>query len=379
MGVEGLALSCIEDKQVIVDGYSGQIYIAPRRSIRREFEQLVQEERRLDSELEELRDLPAETPEGDRIDMLVNTGLAADMSRALNVGAQGIGLYRTEVTFMMRDRFPSEEEQRVVYRQLLKAFVNRPVSIRTLDIGGDKALPYFPMEETNPFLGWRGIRVTLDHPEVFLVQLRAMLRANIDLENLQIMLPMITNVSEIDGAMELLHQAQAELVEEGHEVIMPPIGAMIEVPSAVYQIRDIAQKVDFLSVGSNDLIQYLLAVDRNNAHVAGLYDSLHPAVLRALVDIVDGAHDEETAVSVCGEMAGDPVSVILLLAMGFDGLSMSASRLPRAKWVVRKMTMSQAKALLAEVLQMDDPVEIRCHIESALDDAGLGGLIRAGR
>lgn len=379
MGVNNLPVAKLESKELIIDGYYGQVYVAPSTSIREEFQRLALEEKELDHELEALRDLQAQTLDGYSLSLYINTGLISDVGRSLGVGAEGVGLYRTEVPFMVRDRFPSEDEQRIIYRQLLQAFAPRPVMMRTLDIGGDKELPYFPIQENNPFLGWRGIRVTLDHPEIFLVQIRAMLRASQGLENLYIMLPMVSSIAEVEEAQRLITQAYSELMEEGEQIRMPAIGIMIEVPSAVYQARELAKRVDFLSVGSNDLIQYLLAVDRNNVRVANLYDGLHPAVLRAMIQIVEGGHQEGKQVSICGEMAGDPVSVILLLAMGFDTLSMSATRLPRMKWVIRKFTMARSIKLLEEVLLMDDPIEIRCHLELALEEAGLGGLIRAGK
>jgi phosphotransferase system enzyme I (PtsP) len=251
--------------------------------------------------------------------------------------------------------------------------------MRTLDIGGDKALSYFPVKEDNPFLGWRGIRITLDHPEIFLVQVRAMLRASEGYRNLRIMLPMITEVGEVDEALRLMKKAFADVKDEGHTIDMPEVGVMIEVPSAVYQARAIAKRVDFLSVGSNDLTQYLLAVDRNNTRVANLFDSLHPAVLRALLLVVEAGHQEGKHVSICGEMAGDPVAVILLVAMGFDSLSMSASSIARMKCVIRQFTLKKASKLLQEVLSMESAVMIRGHMELALEQAGLAGLIRAGK
>jgi phosphotransferase system enzyme I (PtsP) len=296
--------------------------------------------------------------------------------RSLERGAEGVGLYRTEVPFLMRDRFPSEEEQRTIYREQLAAFAPLPVTIRTLDIGGDKALPYFPIEEDNPFLGWRGIRVTLDHPEIFLAQVRAMIKASEGLDNLRILLPMITNVPEMEASKALITRVYNELVEEGYKVKMPPIGAMIEVPAAVYQARELAALSDFLSVGSNDLTQYLLAVDRNNARVADLYQAFHPAVLRALQQVVQAAHAEGISVSICGELAGDPGAAILLMAMGFDTLSMSATNLPKVKSVIRGISLILAKDLLAEVMTMSNADLIRERVEQALSDADVTRLIR---
>lgn len=379
MGVSDIPTYDLQEKEIIVDGYYGQIYVSPTPSLREEFEKLAEEERQLDKQLEPLRDLPAQTKDGSRIALMVNTGLGADVSLSLAAGAEGVGLYRTETPFSMRDRFPSGEEQRVVYRQLLASFAPRPVTMRTLDIGGDKALSYFPVKEDNPFLGWRGIRITLDHPEIFLTQVRAMMRASEGYNNLRIMLPMITDVSEVDEALRLLKKAYGDIREEGLDVEMPEIGVMIEVPSAVYQARALAKRVNFLSVGSNDLTQYMLAVDRNNARVANLFDSMHPAVLQALLQVVEASHQEGKHVSICGEMAGDPSAVPLLVAMGFDSLSMSAPSLTRIKWVIQQFTMKKATKLLQEVLHMESSVMIRCHMELALEKAGLGGLVRAGK
>jgi phosphotransferase system enzyme I (PtsP) len=253
------------------------------------------------------------------------------------------------------------------------------VTIRTLDVGGDKSLPYFPVKEDNPYLGWRGIRITLDHPEIFLVQLRALLRASSGLKNLRVLFPMISSISEIEEALRLLRQAHREVVDEGYDARFPETGVMIEVPSAVYQASELIKRVDFLSVGSNDLTQYLLAVDRNNVHVANIYDSLHPAVLIALKLIVEAAHAQNKRVSICGEMAGEPVAVIILLGLGFDMLSMNAHSIPRVKWIIRNFTLSKAKELVKEVMGMHHARDIRAHLERALENAGLGGLVRAGK
>lgn len=376
IGVEGLPLSRIDNTEAIVDGYTGRIYLEPSLPLRKEYIRLAQEERELRADLRKLRELPATTPDGAQIILQVNTGLVAEITAALDAGAQGVGLYRTEVPFLIRDRFPSEEEQRIIYRQMLESFVPHKVTMRTLDVGGDKILPYFEHKETNPFLGWRGIRITLDHPEIFLLQVRAMMRASEGINNLRIMLPMVTLVGEVKEATRLIQKAFAELLEEGHAIEYPEIGVMIEVPAAVYQAKLIAQQVDFLSVGTNDLTQYLLAVDRNNARVAGLYDALHPAVLKALQHVVASGHAENCTVHLCGEMAGDPVAVMLLTAMGFDSLSMNSTSVPRVKWVIRTMTHELGKTLLDQVMQMEDAASIRQHLEQALIDAGLGNLVR---
>jgi phosphotransferase system enzyme I (PtsP) len=295
--------------------------------------------------------------------------------RSLDRGAEGVGLYRTEVPFMMKDRFPSESEQQKTYREQLETFSPALVTMRTLDIGGDKSLTYFPINEANPFLGWRGIRVTLDHPEIFLVQVRAMMKASEGLNNLRIMLPMVSNVTEVDEALHLIYRAHVETLEEGFDVEMPEIGVMIEVPAAVYQIRELAQRVDFLSVGSNDLTQYLLAVDRNNPRVADLYQAFHPAVLHALKLIVDGAHAENKPVSVCGELAGNPMGAVLLMAMGYDVLSMNSTNLPKVKSVIRGISREWADNLLAEVLTMESGQVIASTIQLVLEKAGFGRII----
>lgn len=378
MGVGDAPIYEWQDKEIILDGYEGLVYVEPRVSLRREYTRLRDEEQKLDAALDEIRDLPAETKDGHRINLMVNTGLGTDIGFALSAGAEGVGLYRTEVPFMMRDRFPSSEEQRIIYRQLLNSFAPRPVILRTLDVGGDKPLPYFPIKEDNPFLGWRGMRITLDHPDIFLAQLRAMMRASEGLNNMRIMLPMISDVREVDEALRLLNKAFTDVRDEGVDIMMPQIGVMIEVPSAVYQARSLARRVDFISVGSNDLTQYILAVDRNNARVSNLYDALHPAVLRALIQIVEGGHQEGKHVSICGELAGDPVAVLLLLAMGFDSLSMNATSIGRVRWIIRHFTQKKAAALLHEVLGLESAEMIRSHMELALERAGLGHLIRAG-
>ncbi len=376
VGVGEFPLSRLEGLTLIVDGHRGEVVVQPGAEVVRQYQTIIDEQALLTKELDVVRDLPCETTDGHRINLFVNTGLMADVNISLQRGAEGVGLYRTEIPFMVRDRFPSELEQMEIYRQQLEAFYPAPVTMRTLDIGGDKALPYFPIQEDNPFLGWRGIRVTLDHPEIFLVQIRAMLWASESLDNLRIMLPMISSVMEIDEAMHLIHRAYLEVLEEGAHVQMPEVGVMIEVPAAVYQVKDFVQQCDFISVGSNDLTQYLLAVDRNNRRVANLYQAFHPSVLRALKTIVDTAKEENVPVSICGEMAGDPRTAVLLIAMGYETLSMSATSLLRVKWVLRKISMDSAKQLLEEIWSLDNAAVIKSHVDLMLDKAGLGSFIR---
>jgi phosphotransferase system enzyme I (PtsP) len=377
MGAVDLPYTKLQDRELIIDGYNGEVHLNPSPEFRRRFEELHAEDVALSEDLETLRDEPCETLDGKRLPLWVNTGLMADVARSLDMGAEGVGLYRTEVPFLLRERFPSEEEQRQIYRSQLEAFAPKPVTMRTLDIGGDKSLPYFPIEEENPFLGWRGIRVTLDHPEIFLAQTRAMLKASEGLNNLRIMLPMVSNLGELDEATEFIHRAHRELLEEGSDIELPPIGVMVEVPAAVYQARAFARRADFLSVGSNDLTQYLLAVDRNNARVADLYHAFHPSVLQALIQVADAARAENKQISICGELAGDPGAAVLLLAMGYDVLSMNATNLTKVKKALRNIRYDEAVQVLAEVLELETSDEVQQHLEHFLIDKGMAAFIHA--
>ena len=376
MGALDLPIFQADGQSLIVDGYYGEVYANPSHERTAAYEALLEEEREFAEEIEQLKELPCITLDGWRILLWVNIGLTGDISRSLDRGAEGIGLFRTEVPFISQDRFPTEEEQRKLYREHMAAFEPRPVTMRTLDVGGDKALPYFPISEDNPFLGWRGIRVTLDHPEIFLVQARAMLKANAGLAGvLRIMLPMVSSMFEVEEANKLVAQAHREVVEEGFSVKQPLIGVMVEVPSAVYQARELARRVDFLAVGSNDLTQYMLAVDRNNPRVAELYKDIHPAVLRALREVARHAHAERKGLGICGELAGTPVGAVLLMAMGYQVMSMNATNLPKVKWVLRNIKRTDARRMLARVLKMETAREIQTYMEGQLVDAGLGRVV----
>ena len=378
VGVEDLPLKQMPDQKLVVDGYNGRIYVNPHADLLARFEALLAEDQALSAELAPLAGLPAATSDGVATPLWVNTGVAADVQRAREYGAEGVGLYRTEVRFLLRDRFPSEEEQRQLYREQLEAFHPLPVTMRTLDIGGDKSLPYFPIEESNPFLGWRGIRVTLDHPEIFLTQVRAMLRANEGLDNLRILLPMVTAMDEWRAAQQLIVRCHEEVLAEGCNSRFPPLGVMIEVPAAVYLAESLAEEADFLSVGSNDLTQYLLAVDRGNARVAGLYQSLHPAVLAALAHIVKAAHAQQKSVSLCGELAGDPLAAPLLVAMGFDQLSMNAGSLLIIKRVLSVFARPELDQLMTSVMTLRSAQDVLNVLGAALSDRGLDSFLRRG-
>lgn len=382
MGCQNVTPALLEDKEILLDGYSGEVIVSPERNIKTEFIQLIDEESAIAEKINAEADKPCESVDGCRMSLYINAGLSAEVElNAEQIGA-GVGLYRTEIPFMLRERFPSEQEQVKLYRQVLEAAPSLPITMRTLDVGGDKPLPYFPINEENPFLGWRGIRLTLDHPEIFLVQVRAMLRASVGLSNLQIMLPMISTVSEVQESKRLINQAfyeiSDEIAESGQTLNKPKLGIMLEVPSVLYQLPQLAKHVDFFSVGSNDLTQYLLAVDRNNTRVAGLYNSYHPAVLGALYDVVQKANQNQVPVTICGEIAGEPAGALLLMGMGYRRLSMSGFNLRKINWLIRKVTLDECKQLLSLALTSVNQDEVFVHLNQYLETKGLGGLIRAG-
>ncbi|MCP3687864.1 MAG: phosphoenolpyruvate--protein phosphotransferase [Gammaproteobacteria bacterium] len=380
MGVSNLPVKQMDGLQVVVDGYGGSAYIDPDQTLLDEYATYLREEEEIEQDLLCLKNEPAVTTDNHKISLYVNSGLMADHTPSLRSGAEGVGLYRTEIPFQIRDRFPSEEEQYLIYRNVLKTFSGMPVVLRTLDVGGDKPLSYFPIKEANPFLGWRGVRITLDHPEIFVTQVRAMIRASLGYNNLQILLPMISGLNELEDSLSLIHRVRDEIEEElGETVAVPQIGAMIEVPSAVYQIENICHLVDFVSIGTNDLTQYLLAVDRNNENVAELFSSLHPAVLKAMHQIIQGADRTNTPVSVCGELAGDPLGVMALLGMKIESLSMSVGSLLKAKKVIMTFSRAELETMFDEAITMRNPEQVRDLYASKLDERNLGGLIRAGK
>jgi len=378
MGLQDIKPARFDQVETVLDGYRGVVFFRPIENLREEYRRLIQQEATLVKGLDNLKKLPAITPDGKRMLLYANTGLQADISPGILHGAEGVGLYRSEIPFMLHDSFPSEEEQVQIYRKTLEAYAPSPVHMRTLDIGGDKNLPYFTITEDNPFLGWRGIRFTLDNTSIFIGQIRAMLRANLKTKNLKILLPMISRLDEIKAFYEILDEVIEQLRQSGHDIARPEVGAMIEVPSTVVMLPDICKEVDFVSIGSNDFTQYLLAVDRSNAMVSDLFSWLNPAVLRSLNLMVKTAKENNTPISVCGEMAADPGAVILLLGMGMDMLSISAYNLPKIKWVIRTVSFERAKKLWNKALRMRDEDAIQAMLHDELENLGLSGLIRAG-
>ena len=382
MGLDPCQINRLDGKKVIVDGYNGQIFVSPDKTLIRQYDRLINEEQLLFQELQKEHQTPNTTKDGVPILLMVNTSHPMDFEKAQHSGANGIGLYRTEIPFMNHQQFPSEQTQVNIYRHIIQGFNGMPVTIRTLDIGGDKQLPYFKIDEENPFLGWRGVRVTLDHPEIFLVQLRAIFKASFDTNNLKIAIPMISTVAELDECYRLINQAFAEIEEETQNVdgtlFRPQIGIIIEVPSTVFQLKEIIKRVDFVSVGTNDLIQYLLAVDRNNLRLRSLYSHFQPSVLRILKMIIEQCENEQVEVQVCGEMASDPLAAIVLIGMGYKELSMNAGNISKVKRALSRFTLSELQKLTAQIMRYETEPKIKSELIQAMEQKGLSGLIRAG-
>ncbi len=380
VGVTDLPLTQLDDAEMVVDGHLGRVFVNPVRNLRLRYKEIQKEEAQAAKELDQYANKATLTQDGTAISLLVNTGMMIDVIRGVQRGSDGVGLYRTEILFMLRERLPSEDEQRKVYREQLSHFAGKNVVMRTLDIGADKSLPYFPISEENPALGWRGVRISLDHPEIFAAQIRAMLRASIGLDNLSILLPMVSAVHELLDAKALIVREVAAIREKyGEPVAMPPIGVMLEVPAVLYQLDDFAAHVDFFSVGSNDLTQYLLAVDRSNTKVAQLYSHMHPAVLRALNLIKQRCSSLGKTVSVCGEMAGDTASALLLVGMGYTQLSMSASNLLKVRQLLAHVNLADVKALSAQCLQAANANDVLALLEQFVELHSLQKMIKPKR
>jgi phosphotransferase system enzyme I (PtsI) len=338
----GAALKAIATGDLlIIDGTSGEVIVHPDANLVESYQQkraAVQERTVL---LRSLKEKEAVTMDGTRIRLLANIGSVADLEQALESGAEGVGLLRTELLFLERDSLPTEEEQLAFYRSVLIRSGGRPVTIRTLDIGGDKPLPYLGLpKEDNPFLGYRAIRICLDKKDLFLTQLRAILRASV-FGNCRILLPMISGIDEVRAAHAVLDEARESLSREGQSFADVELGIMIEIPAAAILADQLAKEVDFFSIGTNDLIQYTLAADRMNERVAHLYDPLHPAVLRLVYSVIEQGRLHGKEVGMCGELAGDPQATQLLLGMGLKEFSMNGPSIPAVKEMILKTDRSK--------------------------------------
>ena len=372
--------SLLHGHMLVVDGYRGELLVDPEPALLQEYQRLVSEENELSRLAEDDLEHTSELKSGERVKVMLNAGLSLEHEEKLGNFIDGIGLYRTEIPFMLQSGFPSEEEQVAQYQGMLQMFNEKPVTLRTLDIGADKQLPYMPISEENPCLGWRGIRITLDQPEIFLIQVRAMLRANAATGYLSILLPLVTSLDEVDEARRLIDRASREVEEMiGYAIPRPRLGVMLEVPSMVFMLPNLASRVDFISVGTNDLTQYILAVDRNNTRVASMYDSLHPAVLRALAMIAHDAERFGIDLRLCGEMAGDPMCVTILIGLGYRHLSMNGRSVARVKYLLRRIDIAEAQELSRRSLEAQMATEVRHQVAAFMERRGLGGLIRGGR
>ena len=357
---------------LILDAVNNRVYVNPTQAEIDELKTLEAKLAEEKAELAKLKDLPAVTLDGHKVDVVANIGTIRDCEGAHRNGAEGVGLYRTEFLFMDRDQLPSEEEQFIAYKEVVEAMEGRLVVLRTMDIGGDKELPYLNLpKEMNPFLGWRAIRIALDRREILHAQLRAVLRASA-FGKLAVMFPMIISVEEIRELKSVLETLKAELRAEGKafdENIQ--VGVMVETPSAAVNAKFLAKEVDFFSIGTNDLTQYTLAVDRGNELISHLYNPMSPSVLGLIKQVIDASHAEGKWTGMCGELAGDDRATLLLLGMGLDEFSMSAISVPHIKKLVRSVSYQEAKALADEALQKPTAAEIEQLIQAFLAEKSL--------
>lgn len=365
VGLRTATRSIVTGDTLAIDGYAGVLTINPNEQTLDALRQKAQRLREFEEKLVGLAGLPAETPDHRRVELVANIDLVDEIEFAHSQGAGGIGLYRTEGQIIGKGAYPDEEQQFQEYKAVADLVFPHPVVFRAFDVGGDKIDPDGE-HEANPFLGWRGIRVLLDRPELFLGQLRAFLMASVR-KNVRIMFPMIATLQELRVAREYVRKAKAELktraIPFDNRV---PVGVMVEVPSAAVLADELAREADFLSIGTNDLIQYLLAVDRDNNAVAGLYQPFNPAVLRTIKGIIDAGRRHHKPVGMCGEMAGDPVATILLLGMGLDHFSVVPTMLPEIKKIIRSVSLKEARRVAEKALAMESSDEVRDYLVGVL-------------
>ena len=352
---------------VIMDGERGEIVINPAPEDIASYDEKIKKQKELAAHYAALKDLPAVTTDGVKVDLMANIGTHMDVDNALNYGAEGVGLFRSEFVFMGRQEIPTEEDQFKAYKEAIEKCKGKLCVIRTMDIGGDKPLPYLNIpEEENPFLGYRAVRISLQRRDLFLPQLKAILRAGV-YGKAAIMIPMIINVAEFKKVKEFIEEAKLELAHEGKAYSDDvQVGIMVETPAAAIMTPVLAKYVDFFSIGTNDRVQYTLAVDRGNANISYLYNHFNPAVLRLVQRTISSARENGIWAGMCGEMASDPNAAVLLMAMGISELSMSAPSIPRVKEKIRSISSVKAKEILADVMAMEDGDDIRNYLQKIL-------------
>ncbi len=372
-GIDNAAGLADPGDAIIVDGSTGDLHIRPLPDMEAAYAERVRLRARRQQQYTALRDKPCVTKDGQEVTLMLNAGLSVDLPHIADTGAAGIGLFRTELQFMVAPNFPRTSEQYTLYRAVLDAAGDKPVTFRTLDIGGDKVLPYMRnVEEENPALGWRAIRLGLDRPGLLRTQLRALLRAA-GSRALKIMFPMISTVQEFDQARELVERELTHLRRHGHKLPdAVEVGSMVEVPSLLYQLDELLERVDFLSVGSNDLVQFLYAIDRGNPRVSGRFDPLSRPVLRALKDIVDKADEHHKPATVCGELASQPIGALALVAIGYRALSLTPSAVGPVKAMLLEVDCRKTAAFLCPLIeQTKRGLPIRAQLEKYAADNGL--------
>lgn len=369
LGLTNICKNVQADDEIIVDGNSGAVIVQPNEETSLHYRQSQHEWEKREVDLLTLNELPAETKDGKCIALKANIEVADEVESVISHGSDGVGLFRSEFLFLQSGVLAAEDVQYDYYKRVLERMKNKPVTIRTLDVGGDKLIPDIKeLDERNPILGWRAVRFCLARLDIFKNQLRAMLRASVH-GNLNIMFPMISGIEELRNVLHVLEETKADLKREGVEFEEKiPIGIMIEVPSAALTADILAKEVDFFSIGTNDLIQYTIAVDRGNEKIAYLYEPFHPAVLRLIKSIIESAHRQGIYVGMCGEMAGDPIASVILLGLGLDEYSMSPFGIPEIKKIIRSVSLTEAEELVGIILDMRSFEEIDDYVKKWMHD-----------
>ena len=369
-------INTLNGRTVIVDGMNSELLVDPSESIIAEYRQMMLSGREQEDLFSREKYKEAVSTDGVRVRVELNAGLSHEEMTDLPEQCDGVGLYRTEISFMMSGSLPGEQQQVQWYRSVLKQFKKQSVTMRTLDVGGDKALSYLPIEEINPALGWRGVRITIDQPQILKTQLRSMIIAHSEYGNLQIMIPMVSRLSEIVTCKRMLSQVVKEVSAQlGREIPMPKFGVMLEVPAVIYMMDEILGEVDFVSIGSNDLMQYLLAVDRGNQKVSRFFEPFHPAVVRCLKQLCDKAGQRNIPITVCGEIAGNPLDAMMLLSLGYTELSMNYSELARVRYTVRRVSIGALKDIGEQALKLCHSEDIRKIYLDYAQSVGLGRVV----